>query len=42
MTRPYIYIDSTGLQTDNEAAPKARVPWFASQTDMLCHDWEVI
>lgn len=41
MTHPYIYIDSTGLLTDNPDAPKNRVPWFASQTDMLAEDWEV-
>jgi len=39
MTGPYIYIDTTGLQTDNEAAPKSLVPWLASQTDMLAEDW---
>lgn len=41
MTHPYIYIDTTGLQTDNPEAPKNRVPWFASQTDMLADDWEI-
>lgn len=41
MTHPYIFIDSTGLQTDNINAPKNRVPWIASQTDMLSDDWEV-
>lgn len=41
MTSPYIYIDTTGLQTDNEAAPKSLVPWLASQTDMLAEDWQV-
>lgn len=41
MTSPYIYIDTTGLQTDNPDAPKSRVPWLASQTDMLANDWEV-
>lgn len=39
MTHPYIYIDTTGLQTENEYAPKDRVPWLASQTDMLAEDW---
>lgn len=39
MTHPYIFIDSTGLQTDNPDAPKNRVPWLASQTDMLAEDW---
>ena len=42
MTSPYIFIDTTGLQTDNEAAPKSLVPWLASQTDMLAEDWEVV
>lgn len=41
MTHPYIYIDTTGLQTDNPHAPKNRVPWLASQTDMLAEDWEI-
>lgn len=42
MTHPYIYIDTTGLQTDNPDAPKNRVPWLASQTDMLSEDWEIV
>lgn len=42
MTQPYIYIDTTGLQTENPAAPKGRVPWLASQTDMLAEDWEIV
>lgn len=42
MTHPYIFIDSTGLQTDNPDSPKNRVPWLASQTDMLAEDWEVL
>lgn len=42
MTHPYIFIDTTGLQTENPDAPKNRVPWLASQTDMLSQDWEVI
>ena len=39
MTHPYIYINTTGLQTDNPDAPKSLVPWLASQTDMLAEDW---
>lgn len=39
MTSPYIYIDTTALQTENSGAPKSRVPWVASQTDMLAEDW---
>lgn len=42
MTYPYIYIDSTGLETDNPDSPKNRVPWLASQTDMLAEDWEEV
>lgn len=42
MTSPYIFIDTTGLQTTNEAAPKSRVPWLASQTDMLADDWAIV
>jgi len=42
MTTPYLYIDTTGLQTDNEAAPKSLVPWLASQTDMLADDWKIV
>lgn len=42
MTSPYIFIDTTGLQTDNTDAPKSRVPWLASQTDMLSDDWQIV
>jgi hypothetical protein len=42
MSSPYIYIDTTGLQTENEAAPKSLVPWLASQTDMLSDDWHIV
>ena len=42
MTSPYIFIDTTGLQTDNSKAPKSRVPWLASQTDILAEDWNIL
>lgn len=42
MTHPYIFIDTTGLQTDNPNAPKNRVPWLASQTDLLSEDWVIV
>ena len=42
MTSPYIFIDTTGLQTENPNAPKSRVPWLASQTDMLSEDWQIV
>lgn len=41
MTRPYIFIDTTGLQSSNPDAPKDRVPWLASQTDILAEDYYV-
>ena len=42
MTLPYVYIVTNGLVTNNPNAPKGTVPWFASQTDMLAEDWEVV
>ena len=42
MTHPYIFIDTTGLQTNNKFAPRDLVPWLASQTDMLAEDWELV
>lgn len=42
MTQDYIYIDTTNLKTENRDAPKSKVPWLASQTDMLANDWEVV
>lgn len=41
LSSPFIYIDTTGLITNNPDAPKSRVPWLASQTDMLALDWEL-
>ena len=42
MTHDFIYIDTTGLRTNNPNAPMDRVPWLASQTDMLADDWVVV
>ncbi|RKY41402.1 MAG: DUF2829 domain-containing protein [Candidatus Makaraimicrobium thalassicum] len=42
MSSPYIYIDTTGLRTENPDAPLSLVPWLASQTDMLSEDWEMV
>ncbi len=39
MTHPFVYINTTGLQTRNPYAPKNKVPWTPSQTDMLAEDW---
>lgn len=41
MTSPYIYIDTTGLRSNNPDAPRSCVPWLASQTDMLAEGWEI-
>jgi len=37
MTLPYVYIN---YPLDAQNTPGARVPWLASQTDMLSEDWE--
>ena len=42
MTQPYIYMDTTELQTKNPNAPKGRVPWLASQTDQLAKDYYIV
>ena len=39
MTMPYIYMVTENLKSDNPDAPRGRVPWLASQTDMLATDW---
>ena len=39
MTLPYIYIN---YPDDARVTPGARVPWLASQTDMLSNDWMVV
>jgi len=42
MSSPYIYIDTTGLLTDNNKAPRCIVPWLPSQTDLMADDWSII
>lgn len=42
MTFPYLYMNTTKLQTDNKKAQKNLVPWIASQTDMLSNDWALV
>ena len=40
MTLPYIYIE---YPTGHPAYPTgSRVPWLASQTDMLAEDWSIV
>jgi len=36
MTLPYVYLN---YPVDAANTPGARVPWLASQTDMLAEDW---
>jgi hypothetical protein len=40
MTLPYIYIE---YPEGHPAYPRgSRVPWLASQTDILADDWEIV
>ncbi len=39
MTLPYIFIS---YPEDAQNTPGARVPWLASQTDLLAEDWMIV
>jgi hypothetical protein len=39
MTLPYIFMS---YPDDAKNTPGARVPWLASQTDVLAEDWELV
>jgi hypothetical protein len=39
MTLPYVFLN---YPEDAEKTPGARVPWLASQTDMLSEDWSAL
>jgi hypothetical protein len=39
MTLPYIFMS---YPADAKTTPGARVPWLASQTDMLAEDWRIV
>ena len=39
MTLPYLYLN---YPADAINTPGARVPWLASQTDVLAEDWVVL
>ena len=42
ITSPYIYVDTSELESDSEDEPKAtRFPWSPSQTDVLADDWAI-
>lgn len=42
INQSFLYIDSTGLQSNNPDAPKNRTAWFPSQTDMSAKDWVLV
>lgn len=42
MNMPYIYIVLNPSNSNHYKLDTAMVPWNASQTDMLCEDWEII
>ena len=45
MTLPYIYLAYPSYPASMTAPANhlnARVPWLASQTDMLAEDWEIV
>ena len=39
MTLPYIFIS---YPDDAKNTPGAKVPWLASQTDLLAEDWQLV
>lgn len=39
MTLPYIFMS---YPSDAKTTPGARVPWLASQTDVLADDWKIV
>lgn len=39
MTLPYVYLN---YPDDAKNTPGARVPWLASQTDILAEDWGIV
>lgn len=39
MTLPYLYLN---YPENAENTPGAKVPWLASQTDILAEDWKVV
>lgn len=39
MTLPYLFIN---YPNDAENTPGAKVPWLASQTDILAKDWLIV
>lgn len=39
MTLPYVYLN---YPMDAQNTPGARVPWLASQTDLLEEDWVIV
>ena len=42
MTHPYLYIEYPPNPEHHAYPDGSRIPWFASQTDMLSEDWEIL
>jgi hypothetical protein len=42
MTMPYVYLNYPAIDNGETGMPAQRVPWVASQTDMLGDDWYVV
>ena len=42
MTSAYIYLDSTQTKNNNSIYSKTRIPWVATQADLLAEDWMVV
>lgn len=42
MTLPYIYLTIPGNISADVNNPAQLVPWLASQTDILAHDWSIV
>lgn len=42
MTLPYIYLTTPGKGGDRSYKGSNRVPWLASQTDLLSYDWKMV
>lgn len=42
MTIPFLYIDTTHVQTSNPFTRKGRAPWTPAQCDLIANDWYVL
>ncbi|MBR7002399.1 MAG: DUF2829 domain-containing protein [Neisseriaceae bacterium] len=42
LNTPYLYIDTTGLQSNNPDVHKGRWSWVPSMQDLFADDWEIL